>query len=101
MRNLGFSDVFKVARILKKLDVKMDIQPGMTQEQLGGQMMLRAAENLGNAEAEVTDFVASMKGISKEDAEKMSFGDLVDFLEEFKKLPDIQRFFSSVSKLMK
>lgn len=100
MRNLGFKDIFTVSRILKKMNIKFEYQPGMDEKAIGTLFIQSFIESIGSAEAEVTAFLADLKGLNVEEIKNLSLDDTFDMIMEFKDLPDIQNFFTRVSKLM-
>lgn len=101
MRSLKFTDVFTVSRILKKMQIKPNFSADHTQESLGAEIIIKFFENLGDAEEEVTSFLADLKGMSKEDFQKLSFEESAKVLQEFKEMPGLKGFLDSVTKLMK
>jgi hypothetical protein len=63
MRPLKTMDIFKMSKILKKLNVKLDVDEKITQKQMGAQIIQRVVENLHLAENEVNAFLAELVGI--------------------------------------
>jgi hypothetical protein len=100
MRNLQFKDVFTVSRILKKMQLKFDVK-GLTQEELGAKLIYQFVENIGEAEEEVTNFLADLKGIDKARLQSSPIDEIFSLIEEFKKLPGLSAFFTQVGKSMK
>ena len=101
MRNLLFKDAFTVSRILKKMHIRPDIQDGITQEQLGADLVFKFVENIGDAEEEVTAFIADLKGMKPSELAGMDFEETAKLFEEFKEIKGLKSFFSQVGKLMK
>lgn len=101
MRNLKFKDAFAVSRILKKMHIRPDVQDGMTQEQLGADLVFKFVENIGEAEEEVLAFLADLKGMKAEELAEIDFEESAQMLEEFKNMKGLQSFFQQVGKLMK
>ncbi|MCM3665509.1 hypothetical protein M3204_13915 [Mesobacillus subterraneus] len=101
MRNLKFKDAFAVSRILKKMHIRPDVQDGMTQEQLGADLVFKFVENIGEAEEEVLEFLADLKGIKPDELAKMDFEEAAKMIEDFKNIKGLQSFFQQVGKLMK
>jgi hypothetical protein len=101
MRSLKLKDAFTVSRILKKMQIRPDISDGITQEQLGAEIIFKFIENIGDAEEEVIAFLADLKGMKPETLTELDFDEVVNILEEFKNLKGIQGFFQQVGKLMK
>ncbi|MCR6096852.1 hypothetical protein HXA31_20415 [Salipaludibacillus agaradhaerens] len=98
---LKLQHAFKVSRILKKMKIRPDIKAKMKQEELGLHMMLEAFENIGNAEQEVYEFIGELKGVEASEVAEWDFDQFIEFIDEFKKIEGLDRFFTSVSKLMK
>lgn len=101
MRTLKFTDAFKVSRILGKMKIRVEFVEAMTQDQMGIALIQGIMENLHEAEKEVVDLLADMKGVSKKEIENLPFDEVVELIEEFKNMPELKSFFTSVSKLMK
>lgn len=101
MRNLKFSDAFKLSRIFKKLKIRPELIADMSFEQVGFMGFLQIVEDLHVAEDEITEFLADLKGITKEEMSDLDFDSLIDTFTELKEKPGIKRFLSSVSTLMK
>lgn len=108
MRSLKFSDVFAVIRIIKKAGLSRqirsifaDMDEETSEKELGAKFIFMCIENLGEAQEEITDFLASLNGVSKEEFEKLSLEEIVELLNDFFKQPGLKGFLLSVSKLMK
>lgn len=100
MRNLKLKDAFTVSRILKKMQIRPNLSDGITQEQLGADLIFKFVENIGEAEDEVLAFIADLLGIKVDELKEKDFDELIAILEEFKNLKGIQGFFTQVGKLM-
>lgn len=100
MRQLKFKDTFTVSRILKKMKIKPDVKDGITQEEFGAAILFKFIENLGDAEEEVTAFLADLKGIKSEELSELDMDQFGEIIEEFKNLKGLQGFFMQVGKLM-
>lgn len=101
MRALGFKDVFTVSRILKKMNLKVEFQKGMSESQMGTMFIQAFIENIGSAEKEVTGLLADLKGLKEPEIEKLTLDETFDMIMEFKEMPGLQSFFTRVSGLMK
>lgn len=101
MRNLKLKDAFTVSRILKKMHIRPDLSDEITQEQLGADLIFKFVENIGEAEDEVTVFLADLLEIDVETLKEKDFDEMISIIEEFKNLKGIQGFFTQVGKLMK
>jgi len=101
MRNLKFQDTFAVARILKKMHIRPDVKDGMTQEQLGADLIFKFVENIGEAEEEVLAFLADLNGMEPKELAELDFEETVKMIEEFKNIKGLRSFFQQVGKLMK
>lgn len=101
MRKLGFKDIFTVSRILKKMKLQVEFAKGMTEEQMGTKFILAFVESIGEAEEEVTGFLADLKGLNDKQIKDLDLNQTFDLIMEFKEIPDLQDFFTRVSKLMK
>ncbi len=93
MRNLKAKDVFAMSKILKKMNIKNDLDPtGKTQAQFGQEFFMTILENIGNAEDEFNAFFADLVGISKEEFAELGFDEVFEILEQFKEQDGIKRF---------
>lgn len=100
MRNLELRDVFTLSRILKKMQLKIDTK-GFSAEELGNNLLFQFIENIGEAEKEVTEFLADLKGIDVERLRSSSIEEVFAMIDEFKELPGLNTFFTQVGKSMK
>jgi len=101
LRGLKTSDIYKMSKILKKMNIKLDVGDETTQMEMGVQMFQRAIENLHMAEDEVNEFLGDMAGMSGEAFGELPLEQASEVMEEFKKQPGLKRFFMLVSKSMK
>ena len=98
MRNLKTGDIYKMSRILKKMDINIEIDDDTTQQQMGVQMIQKIAENLHLAEKEVNDFMAELIGITSNEFSELSIGDVIDVFTQFKNQKDISAFLKLAGK---
>lgn len=101
MRSLKLKDAFAVSRILKKMHIRPDVKEGMTQEQLGADLIFKFVENIGEAEEEVLSFLADLKEMKPKELAELDFEEFANIIDEFKELKGLQGFFQQVGKLMK
>jgi gamma-glutamyl:cysteine ligase YbdK (ATP-grasp superfamily) len=108
MRDLKFPDVFTVIRIIKKAGISRqaraifaETSEDTTQKEIGARFLFSCVENLGEAQEEITDFLASLKQIEKKELENLSIDETIEMISEFLNHPGLKNFLSSVSKLMK
>lgn len=76
----------------------MEIDYSKSAEEVGGVLLFHILENLDQAETEIYELVASLLGISPEEAAEVN---LLDLISEFKEIEGLNDFFSSLSQLMK
>ena len=100
MRELKTQDVFKMSRILKKMDIKIDVD-NKTQTQVGAEVILKTGENLHLAETEINEFMGSLIGIPAKEFAELPLAKASEYLEEFKNLPGIANFFKLAGRLNK
>lgn len=84
----------KLSAIIDKLDIKIS-NPNGTPEQIGADLMMQIIRKAHKAEHEIYSFVAEVKGITKEEAQKV---DLIAFIKEMASDSDIVNFFKSSVK---
>ncbi|WP_025027760.1 hypothetical protein [Caldalkalibacillus mannanilyticus] len=101
MRKLTFPDVFKVSRILKKMKIRPEILEDSSQESVGLDIIMKFLENLGDAEEEVTAFLADLKEMSMEEFKQLDLEQTAEVIKEFSEIPGLQSFLKVVSKSMK
>ncbi|WP_100406265.1 hypothetical protein [Bacillus solitudinis] len=101
MRSLVFKDVFTMSRILKKMQIKPEYKKSMSQEELGIEIMLKVVEGIGDAEQEVTAFLADLKGIDVGRLATFDAEETFALIEEFKEHPQVNSFLQRAIKLMK
>lgn len=98
MRSLKTNDVFKMSRILKKMDLKPNTE-GKTQEQLGAELILSALENLHLAQDEVNDFLGDLIGITGPEFGELPIEESFKIISEFKNIPGLEGFFKQAGLL--
>lgn len=101
MRELKLKDAFSVSRILKKMKIRPEVGEDISQQELGAQLLFKFIESIGDAEEEVTSFLADLKGIKPEEFKELGLEEFMTIIEEFKELKGLKGFFSQVGKLMK
>lgn len=92
MRELKTSDIFKMSKILKKLDVKLQFDKDVTQQQAGAQMLQKVAENLHLAEEEVNGFLGELVNVSGKDFGNLPIKDAIKIISLFKDQEGIGSF---------
>jgi predicted peroxiredoxin len=91
---LTFKQGIKLSAIIDKLELKI-IDPKATKEQIGADLMMQIISKAHKAEQEIYAFVAEIKGISPEEAEKV---DLIGFIKEIAADAGVINFFKSAVK---
>lgn len=92
MRPLKTLDIYAMSKILKKLNVKLDVNEKTTQQQLGVQMFQRVAENLHLADAEVNAFLGEMVGIKAKEFNDLPIEDTLKIISLFKEQKGLASF---------
>lgn len=101
MRPLKTLDVFKMSKILKKLDVKTsEIKFGddATQVQVGIALIQKAIENLHLAEVEVNEFISGLVGLTAEEFSELPIEDTFEILTLFREQKGIANFLKLAGK---
>ncbi|MDK0978042.1 hypothetical protein P5F73_00690 [Clostridium perfringens] len=107
MRNLNFGDAFQLARVIKKLNLKdelKEIYSGVTEEsneqEIGVDLIYtifdKATEK--QAEQEIYKFLSRPFQIDSKEVENM---DLLDVIERFSKLANIEGWKSFLKQVVK
>lgn len=98
MRQLITNDVFKMSRILKKIELK-GINGG-SDEELGVAILIKAAENLFLAQDEVNEFLGDLCGMTGKEFGELPLTQSAELIQEFKKLDGVKLFFERAARLM-
>lgn len=98
MRNLKTKDLYKMSKILKKLEIKLENERNMSEKQFGMAMIKLAFENLHMAETEVNEFLSELVGLTVEAFEELDFEDTQDILAQFKNQKGLKGFLKSAAK---
>lgn len=108
LRKLNGNDIFKMSRILKKIDFNIDMS-GVTvgskdtesmQINVGINMFKNILENLHLAQDEVNEFLGDLCGCSGEEFGNKDLDEVAEVIVEFKNMVKDNNFFTLVSKLM-
>lgn len=81
----------KVSRLIGKLDLKIT-DPKASADEVGADLILQIVGKIGDAEDEVAEIIATVAGVTKEEALDM---DLVEFFESNKGDNGLISFFIS------
>ena len=98
MRGLKTSDIYKMSRILKKMNLDLVADDTTTQVQMGVQMIKKIGENLHMAEDEVNEFMGGMVGLSGEEFGNLPIEDTIQIMEQFKEQKGLTSFFKLAAK---
>jgi len=107
LRTLKTSDIFKMSKILKKMNLKKEINivnedgETKTQSQVGVELVITAFENIHLAEDEVNEFLAELVGMKKEEFAELEIEKAFKIIEEFKSMPGIKNFLKRANQLTK
>jgi len=103
MRQLITNDVFKMSKILKKLnlnfDFNIDSKDKNWDEKFGVEIIKKIAENAHLAQNEINDFLGELAGITGDEFGKLPIKDAIKIINEFKNLDGINDFFKSAGQL--
>ena len=100
-RELKGNDVFTASRIIKKMNLEIEVKAGDTQEQVGARLVLSVFENLHLAQKEVNDFLGSMIGISGKTFGELPLSEYLAYLQKFKEIEGLANFLEQARKLTK
>ena len=84
----------KLSAIIDKLDIKIS-NPNGKPEEIGADLMMQIISKAHKAEKEIYAFVAEIRGITPQEAEKI---DLVQFIKEMASDAGVLNFFKSAVK---
>lgn len=98
LRELKTKDIFKMSKILKKMNLKINADEGKTQRQVGAELILSAFENLHFAEFEVNEFFADMANLTVKEFEELPFEKSMEILKEFKSIAGLSSFLKQANQ---
>jgi len=98
MRQLTTNDVFKMSRILKKININLE---SGTDEEIGINLLVQIAENAHLAQTEINEFLGSLNNMTGEEFGNLPIKESMEIMKEFKKLDGIVDFFSLVGQSTK
>lgn len=102
MRDLITSDVMAMSRILKKINIKKEIDvKDKTQEEVGAQMLISIGENLHLAEQEINSFMSSLIGITPEEFANLPIVEGAKHFADFKNQKGVADFLKLAAGLMR
>lgn len=96
MRQLKTNDVFLMSRILKKINIDLDING--TDEEVGIKLLMEVAENAYLAQNEINEFFGDLVGMTGEEFGNLPLKESMAIMNEFKKLDGINDFFTLVGQ---
>lgn len=97
LRNLKTSDIFKMSKILKKMNLKVDAND-KTQQQVGAELILSVFENLHMAEIEVNELLADLSGMTANEFSELPIEKTMEIIKEFKNISGLASFFKSANQ---
>jgi hypothetical protein len=98
MRGLKTSDIYKMSRILKKMNLDLTADDSTTQTQMGVQFIKKIGENLHMAETEVNDFMGGLVGMTGADFGNLPIEETMAIMEQFKNQKGLSGFFKLAAK---
>lgn len=102
LRGLKTSDIFTMSKILKKMNLKVDLVDAegkaKNQQQIGADFILSIFENIHTAEKEINDFLANLSGMTPQEFSELPIEKTIEIFDEFKKLPGLSNFFRLASR---
>lgn len=98
LRNLKTSDIFKMSKVLKKMDINIEIKEGMSQNQVGFEIINEIFSNLHLAEKEVAEFMGDLIGISGKEFEELPIDVTMEVMAQFKDLDGVESFLKLANK---
>lgn len=97
LRKLKTNDIFKMSKILKKMNLKIDTKD-KNQEQLGAEIIQMIVENLYLAQDEVNEFIGGLVGLTGEKFGELDIEESQAIFMQFKEMPQIASFFKLASR---
>jgi hypothetical protein len=98
MRDLKTSDIFKMSKILKKVNLKIEVENRTNQMQAGLQFFQKIAENIHLAENETNEFLGGLVGLSGDQFAELQISETIEIISQFKNQKGIDGFLKLASK---
>ena len=98
LRELKTKDIFKMSKVLKKMNLKINADEGKTQQQVGAELILSVFENLHLAEIEVNEFLSDMANLTVKEFEELPFEKTMEIIKEFKSIAGLSSFFKQANQ---
>ena len=104
MRQLITNDLYKMARILKKLglkpdDIKIDWNSDDADQEIILALIIKAVENFGTLETEINDFMGGLCDMTGKEFGELPISRYKGLIEEFKQLEGVADFFERAGRL--
>ena len=110
MRKIEFQDAFKMARIMKKADLKKSFmeafkkgsEEGASEKDIGIDVLFAVVEAVGNEgmEKEVYEFIGSITELGAETIKHQSMSETIEQFKQIVNENNLVDFFKSVQALM-
>ena len=109
MRQLVTNDIFKMSRIFKKLNIRLDEILGIgkkenddaSDEKFAINLIQKLAENACLAQDEINDFIGSLSGMTGEAFGNLLIKESQEIIKQFRELDGVADFFKLAGRLMK
>ena len=98
MRSLKTKDLFLMSKILKKMNLKMEVKKEVSQEQFGADLIMKFLENISLAQNEINEFLAQLVGITAQQFDDLEIGDTLAIINQFKNMNGVSDFLQLASK---
>ncbi|MFZ5352740.1 MAG: hypothetical protein ACOZCL_08455 [Bacillota bacterium] len=100
MRDLKTNDIFKMSKILKKMQLNIDVN-GKSQDQVGAEFIKSIFESLHLAQNEINEFLGDIFGMTGEEFGNLPLEESLEYVKQFKSIPNLSNFFKLAGQLMK
>ena len=98
MRSLKTKDLFLMSKILKKMNLKMEVKKEVSQEQFGADLIMKFLENISLAQNEINEFLAQLVGITAQQFDDLEISDTLAIINQFKNMNGVSDFLQLASK---
>lgn len=98
IRELKHADIYKLSKILKKMNLKTQVEDGASATAVGLTLFQSFAESLYLAEKEVNEWFGSLVGKTSEEMADAPLTLTIDILKQLKEVEGISNFLSQASK---
>jgi len=100
VKRLQTEHLFALARILKKMNLRIDLRRGILPQQVGADVIMQVLTGLGDVEDEVMELLAGLSDVSLEEMKALPLGDFLLLAGDILERSGAGRFLGQLRVLM-